>query len=389
MGGRLARAGGAHQIARAQNLEMIMGAFVLRARTVEAEAHAAAFAPSVDASDWGGIALSSLGHLACLAALALFLPGLGADDEAEISRDQMLTMQHLLSASVEREQDAQEADDEKPADVAEDHGASGGGRALGKAGAMGTTAAPSNAGHWSAKGDEARELQSLSHEEKQALVKDFGMLGLIATMSDPNAPTVPWGETLRGADRESHLGGLFGPDAADSWGIGGLSVSGPYEGGGGFNQGLGANDVGDLSASLDRRLGSHDPGGWGHGSCVNGPCKQRAHETGAFLRMPREITTNGRLPKEVIQRIIRQNQGRYRACYEGGLRTNPALEGRVEVRFMIDRQGQVSLAQDGASDLPSDGVRSCIVKSFYSLSFPSPEGGTVSVVYPMVLTPAD
>jgi hypothetical protein len=104
--------------------------------------------------------------------------------------------------------------------------------------------------------------------------------------------------------------------------------------------------------------------------------------------MPREITTNGRLPKDVIQRIIRQNQGRYRACYESGLRTNPSLEGRVEVRFVIDRQGTVSMAQDGSSDLPSDGVKSCIVKSFYSLSFPSPDNGTVTVVYPMVLTPA-
>jgi len=105
--------------------------------------------------------------------------------------------------------------------------------------------------------------------------------------------------------------------------------------------------------------------------------------------MPVDITTNGRLPKDVIQRIIRQNSGRYRACYESALRTNPALQGRVEVRFVIDRQGQVSMAQDGASDIPDEAVKSCIVKSFYSLSFPSPDNGTVTVVYPMALTPAD
>ena len=56
---------------------------------------------------------------------------------------------------------------------------------------------------------------------------------------------------------------------------------------------------------------------------------------------------------------------------------------------MIDRQGQVAMAQDGSSDIPSEAVRSCIVKSFYSLSFPSPDNGTVTVVYPMVLTPAE
>ena len=46
------------------------------------------------------------------------------------------------------------------------------------------------------------------------------------------------------------------------------------------------------------------------------------------------------------------------------------------------------MAQDGASNLPDNAVKSCIVKSFYSLSFPSPNNGTVTVVYPMVLTPA-
>ena len=299
-------------------------------------------------------------------------------------------MEHLLTASAEREQEAKDADDQAPADTAEDHGASGGGRAIGKPGAMGTPNAPQNAGHWSAAGDNPRELQSLSHEEKQALVKDFGMLGLLATMNaDPNAPTVPWGDILRGADRESHLGALFGADPAESWGIGGLSLGGNDEGGDGNNLGIGVNDIGGLSASLDKRIGEHDPGGFGHG-CGGKPCLVGGtHKVGAGLRMPREITTNGRLPKDVIQRIIRQNMGRYRACYESGLRTNPSLEGRVEVRFVIDRQGQVSMAQDGSSDLPNDAVRTCIVRSFYNLSFPSPDNGTVTVVYPMVLTPAN
>jgi hypothetical protein len=376
-------------LAPGQVVDVAIGQFTLRARFVEAEMLASSFASSVEASDYGGLALSALAHLSCIAALALFLPALGATDDAEISRDQLLTMQHLLTASAEREQEAEEADTQAPADAPEDHGASGGGRAVGKSGAMGTPNAPQVQAHWSAAGDSPRELQSLSHEEKQALVKDFGMLGLLATMNaDPNAPTVPWGDVLRGADRESHQGSIFGADPGDTWGIGGLNISGPDEGGGGNSLGIGINDVGGLSASLDRRVGSGDPGGWGKG-CGGKPCLLGGtHKVGAGLRMPREITTNGRLPRDVIQRIIRQNAGRFRACYESGLRTNPSLEGRVEVRFIIDRQGQVSVAQDGSSDLPSDGVRSCIVKSFYSLSFPSPDNGTVTVVYPMVLTPA-
>mgnify|MGYP006314362019 FL=1 len=58
---------------------------------------------------------------------------------------------------------------------------------------------------------------------------------------------------------------------------------------------------------------------------------------------------NGRLPPEVIQRIVRQNFGRFRLCYENGLRNNPTLSGRVSVKFVIDRSGAVSTAQDGGS----------------------------------------
>jgi hypothetical protein len=370
--------------------EVTFGAFTLRARWVEREA-SVSFGGSVKANDFGELALSALAHAACFAALGLFLPALGATDDDGISRDQLLTMRHLLDASAEHEREAREDEGAKPADSPEDHGASGGGRAVGASGAMGSERAPKAPGHWTAAGDTPRELQSLSRDQKIAMVKDFGVLGLLATMNaDPNAPTVPWGETLRGADHDSHLGGLFGPDGADSWGVGGLFVSGAEEGGGGTNLGVGINRVGNLSASLDQRIGSGDPGGWGHG-CGGKPCLGgHTHVVGAGLRMPREITTNGRLPAEIIQRIVRQNMGRYRACYEGGLRVNPSLEGRVAVRFVIDRRGIVSVAQDagGESDLPNEAVRSCIVKSFYSLEFPSPNDGTVTVTYPIVLTPS-
>jgi len=98
---------------------------------------------------------------------------------------------------------------------------------------------------------------------------------------------------------------------------------------------------------------------------------------------------NGRLPPEVIQRIVRQNFGRLRLCYENGLRTDPKLAGRVSVRFVIDRSGAVTSAQDGGSDLPNAGVVACVVRAFGNLSFPQPEGGIVTVVYPIVFNPGD
>ena len=96
---------------------------------------------------------------------------------------------------------------------------------------------------------------------------------------------------------------------------------------------------------------------------------------------------NGRLPPEVIQRIVRQSFGRFRLCYENGLRTSPELSGRVTVKFVIDRSGAVSTAADGGSDLPDPKVIDCIVRGFGNLLFPQPEGGIVTVIYPILFTP--
>lgn len=99
------------------------------------------------------------------------------------------------------------------------------------------------------------------------------------------------------------------------------------------------------------------------------------------------MTVSGRLPPEVIHRIIRQNFGRFRLCYEQGLRNNPNLQGRVSVRFVIGRDGAISNVANGGSDMPDGGVVNCIVRAFYGLSFPQPEGGIVTVVYPIMFAP--
>jgi hypothetical protein len=99
-------------------------------------------------------------------------------------------------------------------------------------------------------------------------------------------------------------------------------------------------------------------------------------------------TVNGRLPPEVIQRIVRQNFGRFRLCYMDGLRSTPNLAGRVAVRFVIGPDGLVRTSADGGSDLPDAGVVACIVRGFSNLSFPQPESGSVAVVYPLVFAPS-
>lgn len=98
-------------------------------------------------------------------------------------------------------------------------------------------------------------------------------------------------------------------------------------------------------------------------------------------------TVSGRLPPEVIQRIVRQNFGLFRECYEQGLGRDANLQGRVQVRFVIGRDGKVSSVSDGGSDIPDLAVRDCVIQAFKALQFPPPEGGIVTVVYPILLAP--
>src|SRR5688500_114560 len=97
----------------------------------------------------------------------------------------------------------------------------------------------------------------------------------------------------------------------------------------------------------------------------------------------------GNLPPEVIQRIVRQNFGRFRLCYETGLKNNPKLKGRVVVDFTIGAAGQVSRVS-GGGDLLHQATIACVTRAFYGLSFPQPAGGgVVRVSYPLVFAPGE
>ena len=111
------------------------------------------------------------------------------------------------------------------------------------------------------------------------------------------------------------------------------------------------------------------------------------HKTVAPIIRMGAVTVSGRLPPEVIQRTVRQSYGRFRLCYEKGLERNPNLQGRISTRFQIGRDGSASNAANAGSDLPDQAVVDCVVNTYTSMSFPMPEGGLVTVVYPLLFAP--
>lgn len=99
-------------------------------------------------------------------------------------------------------------------------------------------------------------------------------------------------------------------------------------------------------------------------------------------------SSSHRLPVEIVRRIVRQNYGRFRLCYETGLRADSSLRGRIEVKLAIGRDGAVTMASDGGSTMPNQSVVACVVRSFGMMSFPQPEGGVELVKYSFDLAPS-
>lgn len=99
-------------------------------------------------------------------------------------------------------------------------------------------------------------------------------------------------------------------------------------------------------------------------------------------------SVTGRLPPEVIQRIVRQSFGKFRLCYENALKTDPKLAGSLSTTFTIKTDGSTADIKTSGS-LQDKGVQDCVSKTFTGISFPQPESGVVKVTYPISFAPGD
>jgi hypothetical protein len=319
--------------------------------------------------------LSLMVHGMFLAAVFFYMPALSASEDGEMSSEQRFLLQQYLAAAAEKELKQEEPNVVENNPVVS--GGETGAKSKGNEGTMGNYSATSNKGY----GIAGPQNNPDPHIARQNALKDameFGMIGLISSGAggDPNSPTAPWGrdESL-GNDLLSGNGNMWSPDIGEGFGSNGLGLSGIGEGSGGPGEGIGVGkNLGGLGNNL---FHGFDSGRKLPGKYVPKNIVMRQGVTNA----------SGRIPPEVIQRVIRQNFGRFRNCYEAGLRNNPNLAGRVAVKFVIGRDGSVSQASNGGSDLPDSGVVSCIVGAFRGLSFPQPENGIVTVGYSIQLNP--
>lgn len=331
------------------------------------------------------VGLSMAVHAGMLAAMAAFMPSLGLTEEDSAANDQLYLMQQYLSATAEPVQEAREADQVADDKHADDQSGGSGQRATGSEGSMGNPASRQSNGTYGVHGDKENKDPHIANRAAIEEASKFGLIGILnaGVGGDPDAPTAPWGrDDSWGNDPLSARGNMWGDSIRDATGAGGLGLSGIGEGGNGRGEGIGLGSIGTIGRGAG--LGDGQGIGNGHGFLPSGHKPKPP-----TVRLPGVTTVTGKLPPEVIQRIVRQNFGRFRVCYEGGLRGNPSLQGRVSVRFIIGRDGAVSNVSNAGSDLPDPNVVQCVSSAFYGLSFPEPEGGIVSVVYPILFQPGE
>jgi hypothetical protein len=356
----------------------------------------------------GAIALAALAHAAAFGLAAQSAMASSMEDREDAQRTELRGL--MASAELRARagevplEDGQGSGEGRVQNEKRGDGRQGGGaRAEGAEGSMGDRLArAAHRGRYAVPERTKNDPEpSASRAESLADASSFGMIGLLA--QGPTTPSAWFADAeAHGADPIAARGELWARLPGESSGEGGLGLTGIGEGGGGTGLGIGLGAIGTLGHTDGLAgpgtggEGSPRPGAWGtswgtgrfgtlvgtigHGHVRRGPwhgCTLTTCST----------SVSGRLPPEAVQRIVRQNFGRFRACYEKGLQQNPALSGRVATRFVIDRGGAVASAEDGGSSMADPAVVSCVVRSFRGISFPQPEGGVVTVTYPITFSP--
>jgi hypothetical protein len=308
--------------------------------------------------------------------MAFLVPPLGLDEDADSAEDRLYLLQQYLAAAAEREQ--------LPAHAAE--GAAAQASAADEPATAGAASSadnvhPPRAGAGQRSTEQAPEV--LSPAEARTLTENFGMLGLLASSSLENADNpLPWQMNAAGGSLAAAQSELWSNPLGDVFGSG-VALSGPGNGSGGPGAGVGVGGIGTLGFGPGGTPGGSGEGGWGtqHGQ-ISG-----SHRTSGPKVRSSDMRISGRLPAELIRRVVRQNHERFRSCYEVALMTNPNLTGRVGVRFVIGRDGSVMNVADGGSDVPDPKLINCVQRAFYQIGFPKPEGGVVTVTYPLSFSP--
>ncbi|MFH1462833.1 MAG: VIT domain-containing protein [Pseudomonadota bacterium] len=150
-------------------------------------------------------------------------------------------------------------------------------------------------------------------------------------------------------------------------------VGGASLGGGGTAMGLGG---------LGTRGRGSGASGYGHGGGHFG-----ARGVGSIGSVGGDAIILGSMDKTLIDAVVKRNLNALRYCYQRELQKDPALAGKVVVKFVVAADGSVASASIKSSTLGSAAVEQCLTARFLRMAFPAQRGGGVVIVsYPFLFS---
>lgn len=278
-----------------------------------------------------------------------------------------------------------EAVEEPPVTWADDRGTAGdeGARHAGDEGQAGDPEERPTRNRMGIEGPRDNPRPTLAREAVRERMDSITAVGAVrALVGSWNAPTSPYGaDQAQGRDAMSALGALFGDQIGANFGHGGLGLRGTGRHAGGNAEGtIGVGRLGTVGCGRPRCEGA---GSYGS-IALNSDRRPRTPS----VQMTRAQVLGG-LSQEAIRRVVRQHLAEVRFCYEQALQSNPSLEGRVAVQWIVGSDGRVQSSSLASSTVRNANVESCIVQAVRRWTFPAPEGGVVGVNYPFVLMPGN
>jgi len=88
--------------------------------------------------------------------------------------------------------------------------------------------------------------------------------------------------------------------------------------------------------------------------------------------------------RDMIRKRVREHLPELEALYSAAFRRDPAIRGKLMVRFRIDPSGRVVRAETGGSPLQDDTFVESVLTRIRGWTFDPTDGRTVEVLYPFV-----
>lgn len=218
-----------------------------------------------------------------------------------------------------------------------------------------------------AKKSEAKKAtEESANARKERIAKQVAGRGLLGVLGSKSRNAGALNDVFSEGGVNASLGdafsGIQGVDIAANGGERGTR-------GGGSGQGVGIGDIGTQGG------GNLNVGG-----------KQEAAIAGSLKAEAPEV--DGKLDANEISSVMKRQMKALRDCYEGALKRNHSLAGKLVIKFEIEESGRTQNIEFEEDSLGSAEVKECIARRAKFWRFPKPDGGSVFVSYPIVFTPA-